>query len=188
MAKKRVLVVLAPGAEEMETVIVVDVLRRGELDVVLAGLDGDEPVTCSRGVTIVPDAALAQARGPFDAIVLPGGAEGARRLAASPAVGRLLREQETAQRTIAAICAAPAALATHGLGKGRTMTSHPSVRDAVAAHAHYADRDVVEDGPYVTSRGPGTAMAFALALVARLVGDKQAQALRAPMMLATTAS
>jgi protein DJ-1 len=184
MGKKRVLVVLAPGAEEMETVIVVDVLRRGELEVVLAGLDGEEPVTCSRGVTIVPDVALAQARGPFDAIVLPGGAEGARRLAASPLVARLLREQEAAQRTIGAICAAPSALARHDLGKGRRMTSHPSVREAVAAHARYEEQEVVEDGPYVTSRGPGTALAFALALVGRLTSRAQADALRAPMMLA----
>lgn len=183
MDRKRVLVVLAAGAEEMETVIVVDVLRRAELQVVLAGLDGGEAVTCSRGVKLVPDAPLEQAQGPFDAIVLPGGAEGARRLAASPAVGRLLREQAAAQRLVGAICAAPSALAAHGLGQGREMTSHPSVRDAVARHARYAEREVVEDGPYVTSRGPGTAIEFALALVARLAGPDRARSLRAPMML-----
>ena len=58
----RVLVVLAPGAEEMETVISVDVLRRAGLEVTLAGLEGDEIVTCSREVKICPDTSLAKAR------------------------------------------------------------------------------------------------------------------------------
>ena len=74
-AAKKALVILAPGAEEMETVISVDVLRRAKIDVTLAGLDGNEPVECSRSVKIVPDVSLDEAvdRGPFDVVLLPGG-------------------------------------------------------------------------------------------------------------------
>lgn len=163
--------------------ITVDVLRRGDIEVVLAGLEGPDPVTCSRGVRLVPDRALADVEGEFDVVALPGGAGGARRLAEAPAVGRLLRAHEAAGRTIAAICAAPIALAAHGVCAGRRFTSHPSVRDQVASHGVYVEEPVVEDGPLVTSRGPGTAFAFALALVARLRGSESAEAVRRPMML-----
>lgn len=186
----RALVILAPGAEEMEVTIVVDVLRRADVAVVLAGLDGVDPVTCSRGVRILPDAALARAaaEGPFDLIVLPGGSEGARRLAESKEVGRLLREQEEAKRAIGAICAAPVALIAHNVGAGRAMTCHPSVRDQVAGHALLRTSTVVEDGKLITSRGPGTSFDFALALVTELVGPKMAQELRKPMLLPEQAS
>jgi protein DJ-1 len=183
MAAPRALVVLAEGAEEMEAVIVVDVLRRAEVEVVLAGLDGEAPVRCSRGVRIAPDVALSGLSGDVDALVLPGGKGGADRLAASPVVGELLRAQAASGRLVAAICAAPIALAAHGVFAGRRMTCHPSVNDVVAAHGRLAEEPVVEDGQLVTSRGPGTAFLFALALVARLRGPDVAAKVRAPMML-----
>ncbi|WP_234022795.1 DJ-1 family glyoxalase III [Sorangium cellulosum] len=183
MKTPRALVILAEGAEEMETTIVVDVLRRAEVEVVLAGLDGPGPVRCSRGVRLVPDVELAAATGDFDVVVLPGGKGGADRLAAAPAVGERLRAQAQAGRAVAAICAAPIALAAHGLFQGRKMACHPSVNDVVSAHGELVARPVVEDGQLVTSQGPGTAMAFALALVARLRGDDVVAKVRAPMML-----
>ncbi|HEU4408075.1 MAG TPA: DJ-1 family glyoxalase III [Polyangiaceae bacterium] len=182
-APPRALVVLAPGAEEMEATITVDVLRRAKVEVLVAGLEGPGPVTCSRGVRLVPDLALADARGPFDLVALPGGAAGARALAASAELGRILREQEAQGRPIAAVCAAPIALAAHGVGRGRAMTCHPSVRDRVAPHARLAPGRVVEDGPFTTSQGPGTSFDFALALVRRLCGEAAAAEVRAPMML-----
>lgn len=183
MSTPRALVILAEGAEEMETTIIVDVLRRGEVEVVLAGLHGPEPVRCSRGVQIVPDAALADVSGDFDVVILPGGKGGAERLAASPAVGDLLRARAEADLPIAAICAAPIALAAHGVLAGRRMTCHPSVNDVVGRHAALESAPVVEDGSLVTSQGPGTALPFALALVARLRGDDVAARVRKPMMI-----
>ncbi len=182
--RPRVLVPLARGAEEMETVIIVDVLRRSGVEVTLAGLDGPDPVPCSRGVTLLPDAALSQAQGPFDLIVLPGGGEGSERLADSPEIGRLLRDQETRGRPIAAICAAPQVLVAHGVAVGKQLTSHPSVADKVSNHGIYREEPVVVDGDVVTSRGPGTAFEFALTLAERLVGKERADSLRGPMMLA----
>jgi protein DJ-1 len=186
MANKtpHVLVILAQGAEEMEVVIVVDVLRRAGVEVSVAGLDGAAPVRCSRGVVITPDQALSAAKGPFDLVVLPGGGEGTERLAKSAAVGALLREQEKGQGLIGAICAAPSALAAHGIGKGKAMTVYPGVEGKLAGHARYEPKTVCEDGQMVTSRGPGTAFEFALALVRRLCGKEQEQAVREPLVLA----
>ena len=182
--RPRVLVPLADGAEEMETVIIVDVLRRSGVEVILAGLDGPDPVPCSRGVTLLPDTALSEVQGPFDMIVLPGGGAGSKRLAESAEIGRLLQEQQSAGRQIAAICAAPQALVAHGIAMGKNLTSHPAVADQVSGHGAYREEPVVEDGTVVTSRGPGTAFEFALTLAARLVGKARADSLRGPMMLA----
>jgi protein DJ-1 len=183
MNPPRALVLLARGAEEIETVAVVDVLRRGGVDVVLAGLDGPEPVPCSRGVVLSPDLGLGEAEGPFDAVVLPGGGEGARRLAESEAVAELLRGQEDSGRLVAAICAAPLALAAAGVGAGRALTSHPSARERLAAHGDYREERVVIDGGLVTSRGPGSAIEFALAILARLAGEQRVREVAEPMMM-----
>lgn len=183
--KPRVLVILAQGAEEMEAVIVVDVLRRAGIEVLLAGLDGTAPVRCSRGVVITPDLALDQAKGPFDLVVLPGGGEGTERLTKSSLVGKVLAEQEHGKRLVAAICAAPAALAAHGIGKGKAMTAYPGTEAKLAGHARFQDAVVCEDGALITSRGPGTAFEFALTLVGRLLGADKASAVRGPLVLAT---
>jgi len=179
----RALVFLAPGAEEMETVIVVDVLRRAGIEVTLAGVDGAQAVTCSRNVKLVPDCALADVQGAFDVLVLPGGAKGAENLAASPLVQKLLRVQAEAGKPIGAVCAAPIALVAAQVGQGRKLTSHPSVKDKVAPHGAYLEERVVEDGPFITSRGPGTTFEFALALVAKLLGREAADKVAAPMLL-----
>jgi protein DJ-1 len=179
----RVLVLLAPGAEEMETVIVVDVLRRAALDVTVAGLQGTGVVTCSRQVKLLPDVALDAAKGPFDVVVLPGGAQGAEALAASEKAQDLLREQERTGRWIAAICAAPIALVAANVGKGQTLTSHPSVKARVEAHGRYSEDRVVRSGKLITSRSPGTAFEFALAIIEELLGKDAAQKVAAPMLL-----
>lgn len=179
-----VLVLIADGTEEMEFTIVVDVLRRAGVRVTVAGLHGAESCTCSRGVRILPDMSLATARAAgaaWDVVVLPGGGPGAQAFAASAAVGELLAEQWQGGRSVAAICAAPIALAAHGVAAGRAMTAHPSVRDTVAAHGSWRDEPVVADGQLLTSRGPGTAFDFSFALVERLCGAETAAAVRAPM-------
>ncbi len=83
MAAKRALILLAEGAEEMETVITVDVLRRGGIEVFLAGISGSQAVKCSRGVFIQPDGGISELKNsPYDAIIMPGGAQGAKNLCA----------------------------------------------------------------------------------------------------------
>jgi protein DJ-1 len=177
------LVLLAPGAEEMETTIVVDVLRRAKVDVVVAGVEGPEPVECSRGVRIVPDVGLSDVESLRDVVVLPGGAGGAARLAKSHAVGELLRRYWDGQRIVAAVCAAPVALLAHRVARGSRLTSHPSVRDQLGSDYEPSDDRVVEDGRLVTSQGPGTSFEFALSLVARLCGEEVARQVRAALVL-----
>lgn len=122
-AEKKALVILSPGAEEMETVISTDVLRRAKINVILAGLDSGDPVECSRNVRIVPDMSLDEAasKGPFDVVVLPGGLGGSKRLAASDKVKQVLQSQEAAGNIVAAVCAAPSALLAHGIAKVRAV-------------------------------------------------------------------
>jgi len=169
------LVVLATGAEEMETVITVDVLRRGGVEVTVAGLDGADPVKCSRDVLIVPDKSLDDVMDQtFDAVILPGGAGGAKAMAESDKVKSLLEAHDGAGKLIAAICAAPTALQAHGIGKGKNLTSYPAFKEALSADYNYTESMVEVDGNLITSRGPGTAVDFALKIVKMLVGEEKA--------------
>ncbi|KAH6933892.1 hypothetical protein HPB50_018673 [Hyalomma asiaticum] len=183
---KKALLILAEGAEEMEAIIAADVLRRAGVDVTIAGLTGASPVKCSRNVVVVPDKSLEEATSqcPYDVIVLPGGAKGAESLAASPAVGKLLKEQETSGRLVAAICAAPIALKSHGIGHGKQVTSHPSKKEDISKGDYkYSEDRVVIDGQLITSRGPGTAFEFALAIVEKLENKAAAEKLVPPMLV-----
>lgn len=180
---KTALVILAAGAEEMEVSIVVDVLRRSGVKVTLAGLAGSGAVVCSRGLKLVPDVALGDVAGTFDAVVLPGGAQGADNLASSPLVGRHLKNQWQRGRVVAAICAAPLALARHEIGLGETITSHPSVSASLQGAFVLSDARVVESGALITSQGPGTSFEFALALVRRLRGPDIERQVAGPLIL-----
>ena len=166
-----VLVPLAQGCEELEAVTVVDLLRRAGIEVVTAGLDA-QPVTASRGMTLLPDMTLEMAlQQRFDMVVLPGGLPGADHLGDDPRVIRLLQEMAASESYIAAICAAPRVLARAGLLDGKRATSYPGALDIETVPGiEYLETAVVTDGRVITSRGPGTAMDFALVLVETLVG------------------
>jgi protein DJ-1 len=182
---KKALVILAPGAEEMETVISVDVLRRANIEVTLAGLDSADVVECSRKVNILPDTSLDDAitRGPYDVIVLPGGLGGAKRLSESPKIKELLTEQEKNNGFIAAVCAGPTALMSHDIGHGKTITSHPVCKNDITKSGQYSysEARVCRDNTIITSRGPGTCFEFALCIVEALCGEAVAQEIAQPM-------
>ncbi len=173
----RILIPLAQGCEELEAVTVIDLLRRAGLEVTSAGLD-DGPVTASRGTRLLPDTSLDEVMAEsFDMIVLPGGLPGAEFLEQDPRIHQLLHRLHGAGGYTAAICAAPKVLASAGLLDGRRATSYPGVLDKVQfPRVELAAEPVVRDGRVVTSRGPGTAMDFALELIELLVGkDKRNQ-------------
>jgi 4-methyl-5(b-hydroxyethyl)-thiazole monophosphate biosynthesis len=163
---------LAQGCEELEAVTVIDLLRRADIEVVTAGLTAG-PVVASRGTVLLPDTLFDEAvERPFDLVVLPGGLPGADHLAADARVTRLLQRQASSGRCIAAICAAPKVLAAAGLLDGRKATHYPGALDRGRyPHVTFSDEPVVVDGRLVTSRGPGTAMDFALALIELLRGQ-----------------
>jgi 4-methyl-5(b-hydroxyethyl)-thiazole monophosphate biosynthesis len=165
----KVLVPLAQGCEEIEAVTVIDILRRAGITVVSAGLDS-QPVRASRGVMLVPDTTLdAVLNESFDMVVLPGGQPGTDNLNADKRIIALLQKMAQQGKHVAAICAAPSVLASAGLLNGKKATSFPTCLDDFP-NIDFQPDAVVEDCNLITSRGPGTAMDFALALAERLVG------------------
>lgn len=176
MAKKTALLLIADGSEEMESVITADVLRRGGVTVTIASIGDNECVKCSRDVKICADTKLSNVidKEKYDVVILPGGLEGSKAFAKSAEVGKLLQEQEKEDKLIAAICAAPTALKAHGIAKGKQLTSYPAMKDQMTDGYNYLEDRVVVDGNLITSRGPGTAFAFGLALVEKLVNKETA--------------
>jgi 4-methyl-5(b-hydroxyethyl)-thiazole monophosphate biosynthesis len=183
----RVLVPIAPGFEEIEAITIVDVLRRGEVEVVVAGVTEASVVEGSHGIRIGADVALADVRGEhFDMVVLPGGEPGVTNLAASAVVQDVLSRHLAAGGALGAICAAPRIPAARGDLSGRRATSHPSVESQVRdGGARYdAEQRVVRDDGLVTSRGPGTALEFALEVLCVLGQQEHAERLRSAMLVA----
>jgi protein deglycase len=172
----RVLIPLAQGCEEIEAVTVVDILRRAGIEVITAGLT-DGPVRASRGTVLMPDTTLdVVLMQDFDMIVLPGGMPGSEHLKSDARIISLLQRMAKAGKFVTAICAAPIALHAAGLLQGRSVTSFPGVLDQMPGSHRYLQDAVVVDGHIVTSRGPGTAMDFALTLIALLAGPARRQA------------
>jgi 4-methyl-5(b-hydroxyethyl)-thiazole monophosphate biosynthesis len=167
----RVLIPLAEGCEELEAVTIIDLLRRAQIEVVTAGL-APGPVRCSRRTVLVPDVELDSVLDQeFDMIVLPGGLPGATNLDADERVHRLLARHQAEDRYAAAICAAPKVLANAGLLAGKSATGYPgALSPAEHPEVRLLDAPVVVDGKTITSRGPGTAMDFALQLIESLAG------------------
>ncbi len=170
---KRVLCLLMPGFEEIETVTPVDLLRRAGAEVVVASITQDRLVTGRSRVTLRADALLNEvADQAFDLLLLPGG-PGTKALRADGRPARLAQAFAKAGKPVAAICAAPTVLADAGLLTGRRYTAHFSVHAELTA-AQGGER-VVEDGDLITSRGAGTALDFGLVLVRRLFGEAKAE-------------
>lgn len=170
----KVLVPLAQGCEELEAVTVIDLLRRAEIEVTTAGLD-DQPITASRGTRLIPDTTLDEAlQSDYDMVVLPGGLPGADHLNDDPRIQTLLRKMAESEKFTAAICAAPKVLATAGILQGKSATSFPGTLEKMnLTDTHIDNQPVVQDGKVITSRGPGTAMDFALTLIENLAGKEK---------------
>jgi protein deglycase len=173
----RVLMPLAEGFEEIEAVTIVDLLRRAGIEVHTATLSGPR-VRGSHGIAVEADIALDAAEAAdYDMIVLPGGMPGAEHLKQDARVIALLRRFAGEGRYTAAICAAPGVLAHAGLLEDRRATSFPGFLSLESAPGiSLSDAPVVVDGKVVTSRGPGTAIDFSLALIELLSGRTAADA------------
>ena len=182
----RVLVPLAAGFEEIEAVTIVDVLRRADVEVVVAGIPAAGPIVGSHAIILHAPVALASvANLAFDLVVLPGGEPGTTNLAADANLAALVDRHAAAGRPLAAICAAPRVLAARGLLRDRSATGHPSVEAQLrAAGARYETARVVHADGVLTSRGPGTALEFAFALLELLGLHDRAATLRVAMLAA----
>ena len=169
-----VLVPLAQGCEELEAITITDLLTRAGINVVTAGLD-QQIVIASRGMKLVPDNLLDDVlEKDFDMIVLPGGLPGADHLNNDQRIQTIVKRLAANNKYTAAICAAPRVLATAGILDGKHATSFPGALDQFPVkNLIYQETAVVVDGKVITSRGPGTAMDFALMLIEVLLGKEK---------------
>ena len=180
---KTALVILAEGFEEMEAIAPVDVLRRAGVRVTIAGV-ADLQVKSSRQIRVGADILLRDLVEIPDAVILPGGIPGATNLAKSKEVAELVKKMHGAGKIVAAICAAPAVvLAPLGILDGKKATCYPGCESDFSKKTTHSKERVVVDGNLITSQGPGTALAFALAIAARLTGKEMADTVRSKMLI-----
>ena len=171
---KKTAILFAPGYEEVEALTAVDLLRRAGVTCDIISLDGSAAVTGSHGITVGADRGFDAADlSDYDGLVLPGGLKGTQNLASDGRVLTLLREFADAGKLTAAICAAPTVLGKAGVLKGKRAVCYPGMEDQLTG-AVIGEEAVVTDGAVITSRGLGTAIPFALALVEYFAGAERA--------------
>lgn len=175
----KVLVPLASGFEEIEAVTIIDVLRRADIEVIIASLDENATVTGANSIPIVTSLHVEDiCADDIDMIVLPGGVEGTYKLAEDKNIIKLLQDMDKKGKNIGAICAAPFALNKAGVLKEK-FTCYPSFEEYIRLDGYMADKSmVIEDENIMTSRGPATAICFALAIVKKLKGIETYQAIK----------
>lgn len=166
----KIIVPIAAGFEEIEAVSIIDICRRAGIEVIVAGVE-DIAVTGANGITLLTDFSIntIESNG-IDMIVLPGGGEGTDILSTNETVQNLLKEFKQKDKLLAAICAAPYALHTAGV-LNHNYTCYPSFEEKIRLDGFDETKKVVVDGKVITSRGPGTAICFALELVKILCGE-----------------
>ncbi|PKL79636.1 MAG: DJ-1 family protein [Ignavibacteriae bacterium HGW-Ignavibacteriae-4] len=170
--EKSVLVPIAHGSEELETVTIIDLLRRADIKVTVAG--ENDMVTFSRGVRIIPDILLSEVPEyeNFGAIVLPGGGQGVDNFLEDDHLLEIVKYNIRKNNLICAICAAPLFLTHHKLIDESVMiTSFPDMGEELN-HKNYSEDDVVVSGNFITSRGPGTAINFTLKIIETMTDMK----------------
>ena len=180
----RALITLAEGIDDLQSVTLIDVLRRAELEVLVASIEARRMLTCARGTRLTADAMLVDVLAQdFDLIVLPGGAVGAQHLAAHQPLMQRVKDQAAAGRVFAGIAEAPAlALQAYGVLRQRRMTCLPSVSQHLLG-CTFVDQPVVVDGNCITAQASGAALAFALTLVEALCGRGKRAAVAGQMLV-----
>ena len=180
-----VLLPLAKGFEELEAVALIDVMRRGGIEVRTAYLEDElqgNLVLGANGITVQADTSIKNIiSDDFDMMVLPGGWGGTYALAENARVQELLKEFKE-KKVVGAMCAAPYALKKAGV-LGEKYTAYPGAVEEIDHPGYVSEQKVVEDGNVMTSQGPGTAVCFGLAIVKRLVGEETAQQIKEGMLL-----
>lgn len=179
----RVLVPIAEGFEEIEAVTIIDVLRRAGIEVIMGTLNEHLMVKGAHAIAIQADRPIeGLSADELDMIVLPGGWRGTKALAADENVQNLLKAMDAAGKNIGAICAAPYALEAAGVLKSG-YTCYPGIEEELSTDGFVGDKQaVVESGNIMTSRGPGTAVCFGMAIVKKLVGQAAYEKLRTGLL------
>lgn len=168
--KKTVLVPLANGFEEIEAITIIDILRRGEIEVIIGYLESSNFIKGAHNIIVQGDKHIKDIDiHTLDMIVLPGGWGGTKALASNETIQNILQQMDKENKLIGAICAAPFALHTAGVLK-HNYTCYPSVEEEIRLDGYIADSIIVEEDNILTSRGPATAMCFGLEVVKKLAG------------------
>ncbi|MDD1014493.1 DJ-1 family glyoxalase III [Pseudomonas rubra] len=166
----RALIVVAEGVDDLQSVTLIDILRRAEIEVVVASIEGRRMLTCARGTRLTADGMLVDLLAqPFDLMVLPGGEKGVQHMAVHQPLAQQVKDQARAGKFFAAIGEGPLALQDYGVLRQRRMTC-----DADASHqlsgCTFVDQPVVVDGNCITAQGSAAALEFALVLVEQVAG------------------
>ncbi len=175
---------LAEGFEEVEALTVVDLLRRAKCDITSVSITGNKAVCGSHGITVMADALYEEVN--FDnakMLILPGGMPGTTNLQAHEGLTALLKENHAQGVMLAAICAAPMVLAQLGLLNGEKATIYPAMKDELEKAVYSENMVVKSRNNIITSRGPGTAMYFALALIEELKGTEMMENIKEGVLL-----
>lgn len=188
---KKVLIPIATGTEEMEAITIIDMMVRAGYEAVVASanFDGTLTMKASRGVTLTADCKLVDvADDEFDAVILPGGVEGAEIFRDSTVLVEIVRQQMYEGKLVAAICAAPAlVLAHHGMYGDAFMTCHPSFESHINEKKWRVKRVTYDiNHNLLTSQGPGTALEFAMEIIINLSGKAHAWTVAEPMVTIPT--
>ena len=165
---------LADGFEEVEALAVVDLLRRADIDISMISISGELEVTGAHKIKVIADKLFEEEDfSTIGMLVLPGGMPGTKHLAEHKKLVELLKDFNSKGKLLAAICAAPMVLGDNGLLKGKSATCYPGFEESLLG-ASFKDKDVVVDGNIITSKGMGTAIDFALAIIKQIKSQEEA--------------
>jgi protein deglycase len=181
---KKVCILLAKGFEEVEAITPIDYLRRAGAEVITAGIGGTQ-IQGAHGMTIITQTELSQIQSDdFDCVVIPGGGPGSAAIAADGHCTAFIRRHAAANKMIAAICAAPALVLGEacGLLAGKRFTCYPGMESRVSGGI-FTEGRVVTDGQFITSRGPGSAGDFSVAIARALIGNTAADQLASAVLM-----
>ena len=172
----KVYVMLANGFEEIEGLTVVDILRRGKVDCETVSIEKDLNILGSHSIKLEADRMFGDVDfNAGDMVVLPGGLKGTNALMAHEGLKKVLADYMKADKWISAICAAPSVLGVNGVLKGKKAVCYPGFEDKLDGAEVMYGAKVVKDGKIITSRGMGTAIDFALALLECIEGSETAK-------------
>ncbi|CAI0447321.1 unnamed protein product [Linum tenue] len=183
VAEMLVLIPIANGSDEIEVVTIVDILRRANVEVVVASVGKSVQILGSQGTKMVADKFIDEAAEfAYDLIVLPGGSAGSDRLQKSKVLKKLLQEQDAGGRIYGAVCSSLFVLQKHCLLKDKRIAAHPSIGNKLTNEMVNSAK-VVIDGRLITCKGLATVMDFALAIVTKLFGHARARSVAEGLVL-----
>lgn len=177
-------ILLANGFEEIEALATVDIIRRAGIDIQMASVEGVRAVTGAHGISVMADCLIR--RGDIEqseGIILPGGMPGAETLRKNAAVRKLVQVMASKNALVAAICAAPMVLGDVGVLKGRKATCYPGFEKWLQGADYQEEAFVVEDGQFITAKGPGVTVPFALSIARRFVSEDTVNSVSQGMIL-----